>query len=51
MKPEHEQYEKLRILLQHEPLEDEKIKLREQIKQLEELYPYIVDTTEQRTDE
>ena len=46
MKPEHEQYEKLRILLQHEPVEEEKEKLRQQIAALEEQYPYIKDDTE-----
>ena len=47
MKAEHEQYEKLRILLQHETIEEEKIKLREQIRELEEQYPYLIDETEQ----
>jgi hypothetical protein len=47
MKPEHEQYEKLRILLQHEVVEEQKEKLRQQIRELEEKYPYIKDDTEQ----
>lgn len=47
MKPEHEQYEKLRILLQHEEVEEEKEKLRQQISELKEHYPYIKDDIEQ----